>query len=73
MPTSGRSLVKDRAKAMCEQCVELQSKIERYQRIKETIGNQITVDRIKALLQEMRAQRTALHPGENVGEPFPFA
>ena len=47
---------------MCEKCAELDGKIEQYERIRSTIGDQLTVDRINELLNEMRAQKAALHP-----------
>jgi hypothetical protein len=49
-------------KPMCEKCVELDGKIEHYQRISASISDQLTVDRIKELVEKMKAQKAALHP-----------
>ena len=35
---------------MCDKCVELDKRIEHYQLILLSIGDQITVERIKALI-----------------------
>jgi hypothetical protein len=47
---------------MCEKCVELDGKIERYQRMASKITDQAMLDGIKGLIEQMRAQRAALHP-----------
>ena len=47
---------------MCDKCVELDTKIERYQRILLLIGDQVTVDRTKELIAELLAKKAALHP-----------
>lgn len=49
---------------MCEKCVELDKKIEHYQRVILAIGDQLTVERIEELIGELQAQKTALHPLE---------
>jgi hypothetical protein len=46
---------------MCEQCVELDRKIEHYQSILLSISDQSTIDRIKALIEELREKKAALH------------
>ena len=51
--------------AMCDKCVELDTKIERYQRILLLIGDQVTVDRTKELIAELLAQKVALHPEQD--------
>jgi len=48
--------------AMCDTCVELDKKIELYRRMSSQIADQITIDRIKALIEEMQAQKAGLHP-----------
>jgi FAD/FMN-containing dehydrogenase len=48
--------------AMCDKCVELDGKIEHYQRLSSTITDQRTLDGIKELVERMKAQKTALHP-----------
>ena len=47
---------------MCQKCSDLDSKIEHYERIGFTIGDQLTVDRIKVLVADMRAERAGFHP-----------
>ncbi len=49
---------------MCEKCKELDNKIEHYERIRANIGDQITVDRIKELLEQMRIEKAVLHPDD---------
>jgi FAD/FMN-containing dehydrogenase len=58
-------LVQLRANAeqkMCDKCVELDGKIEHYERISASISDQLTIDRIKELVEQMKAQKSALHP-----------
>jgi hypothetical protein len=45
---------------MCETCNELDKKIEHYERIAFSLNDQLTVDRIKALIAKL-AQKKALH------------
>ena len=47
---------------MCEKCVELDRKIEHYERLCLSITDQITIERIKALVAEMKAQKAKFHP-----------
>jgi hypothetical protein len=47
---------------MCEQCVEIDGKIEHYQRLSSGITDQLTLDEIKKLIEQMKAQKAALHP-----------
>ena len=47
---------------MCDKCVELDVKIQHYERIRLSIGDQVTVDRIKELVAEMNAQKAKFHP-----------
>ena len=47
---------------MCSKCAELDVKIEHYERIRLSIGDQVTVDRIKELVAEMNAQKAKFHP-----------
>jgi hypothetical protein len=47
---------------MCEKCAELDSKIEHYQRMASRITDQRTLDGIKKLVEQMKAQKAALHP-----------
>jgi hypothetical protein len=48
--------------AMCEQCKELDVKIEHYQRIARNISDQKTIDGLTRLVAELREKRAALHP-----------
>jgi hypothetical protein len=47
---------------MCDQCAPLDKKIEHYQKLLLGIADQLTVDRIKSLIADLRAQKAALHP-----------
>ena len=49
---------------MCDKCAELAVKIEHYERIRLSIGDQVTVDRIKELVAEMNAQKAKFHSEE---------
>jgi hypothetical protein len=46
---------------MCDKCVELDGKIEQCRRISSAINDQFTIDRLKALVAELEAQKAALH------------
>jgi hypothetical protein len=48
--------------AMCEKCVELDGKIEHYQRMSSRITDQAILDGIKELIKRMKAQKAVLHP-----------
>jgi hypothetical protein len=43
---------------MCDKCVELDGKIERMRLL---IADQVTVDRIKELVAEMKARKAEFH------------
>jgi hypothetical protein len=66
MSSAGRPMLcQARASAelkMCDKCVELDSKIEHYRRLSAGITDQPTLDGIKKLIEEMNAQKAALHP-----------
>jgi FAD/FMN-containing dehydrogenase len=47
---------------MCDKCVELDGKIKHCERISASISDQLTIDRIKELVEQMKAQKSALHP-----------
>jgi hypothetical protein len=49
-------------RAMCEKCVEIDEKIEHYQRLSSGVTDQPTLDGIKELIAEMSARKAALHP-----------
>jgi hypothetical protein len=47
---------------MCEKCVEIDSKIERYRRLSAGLTDPPTLDGIRKLIEQMKAQKAALHP-----------
>jgi hypothetical protein len=47
---------------MCEKCVEIDGKIQHYQRLLSRITDERTVRGIKELLARMKARKAALHP-----------
>jgi hypothetical protein len=52
----------DRRFSMCDKCVELDGKIEHYQRLASGIDDRATLDGTKELIEGMKAQKAALHP-----------
>jgi hypothetical protein len=54
---------------MCDKCIELDGKIEHYERIAASISDQLTIDRIKELVEQTKAQKAALHPQARVRPP----
>jgi len=50
---------------MCEKCVAIDRKIEHYERLCLSVSDQLTIDRIKALVAEMKAQKAKFHPDED--------
>jgi hypothetical protein len=49
---------------MCDKCVELDKKIEHYREVTLAIGDELTIERIKALIADLQAQKGILHPGQ---------
>jgi hypothetical protein len=47
---------------MCEQCVELDKKIERYRRLTAGITDPATIFQLKAAIEGFEAAKKALHP-----------
>jgi hypothetical protein len=47
---------------MCEKCIQIDAKIDHYQRLSVLITDQPTHDAIKKLIEGMQAEKTALHP-----------
>jgi hypothetical protein len=47
---------------MCDKCVELDGKMEHYRWIASMITDQLTRDRIKALIAQLELRKAALHP-----------
>jgi hypothetical protein len=50
------------AGTMCEKCVELDGKIEHYQRMASRISDPAMLAGIKELIEGMKSQKAALHP-----------
>ena len=48
--------------SMCDNCAELDVTIEHYEWTRLSIGDQLTVDRIKELVAEMNAKKAKFHP-----------
>jgi len=47
---------------MCDICDQLDEKIEHYKKVRAAMTDQLTVERITALIAELEAEKTALHP-----------
>jgi hypothetical protein len=47
---------------VCEKCVEIDEKTERYRSMASRITDQATLDGIKQLIERMQAQKDVLHP-----------
>jgi hypothetical protein len=51
---------------MCDKCVEIDGRIEHYQRLAFGITDRPTLDGIKKLIEGLETKKAALHP---VGPP----
>ena len=49
---------------MCDKCIQLDKKIEHYERLVSGVADELTLERLRELVREMRAQKTALHPDQ---------
>jgi hypothetical protein len=47
---------------MCGECDQLDEKIEHYKKVTAAMTDQLTIERITALIAELQAQKAALHP-----------
>jgi hypothetical protein len=47
---------------MCDKCIQLDKKIEHYERLASGMADELTLERLRESVREMRAQKTALHP-----------
>ena len=47
---------------MCDKCVALDRKIDHYEQMLISIGDRVTVERLKALIADLQAQKATLHP-----------
>ena len=54
---------------MCEQCKEIDAKIEHYQRVAERITDQKTIAGLNNLIRDLLRKRAALHPDHSKDEP----
>jgi hypothetical protein len=49
---------------MCEKCAEIDKRTEHYRRICNWIGDELTISRIRALIEKLEAEKASLHPPE---------
>jgi predicted GTPase len=49
---------------MCDQCVELDKKLEQYRRLASSITDQLTIDRLNKLIKDTVAEKAKLHPDQ---------
>jgi hypothetical protein len=47
---------------MCDKCAELDKRIEHYRKMTLAVSDQLTVERIKELIEDLQAQKVVLHP-----------
>jgi hypothetical protein len=47
---------------MCQRCVELEEKIERYRALARRVTDKATLEGIAMLIEKMEANKAALHP-----------
>ena len=47
---------------MCEKCVEINNRLERYRRLLLSVDNQDTVEYFEKAIASLEAQKAALHP-----------
>jgi hypothetical protein len=53
---------------MCDKCVKLDERIERYRGVSSSIDDQLTIARIKELIADLLAQKAMLHPEQKEKE-----
>jgi hypothetical protein len=53
---------RERGTQMCDKCIQLNKKIEHYERLALGMADDLTLERIRESVREMRAQKAALHP-----------
>jgi hypothetical protein len=58
------SLPKKGGNAMCDRCVELDDKIEYYQRMASKTTDPDLLDGIQKLIKRMKTQKATLHPDQ---------
>ena len=47
---------------MCDTCDQLEEEIVHYRKVATAMTDQLTIERILALVAELEAQKAALHP-----------
>jgi hypothetical protein len=47
---------------MCQKCVEVDEKIERYERLSSKVEDECMLVGIKELLERLKGEKAALHP-----------
>lgn len=47
---------------MCDTCNQLDERIAHYRKVMSAMIDQLTIDRIAALVAELEAQKASLHP-----------
>jgi hypothetical protein len=52
---------------MCDKCTDIDGKIAHYQKIIAGIYHRHTEQRLRALIEEMRAEKAKLHPNSQWG------
>ena len=53
---------------MCDACGPLEEKIVHYRKVLSAMTDQLTIERITALVAEVQAQKAALHPKQQVAK-----
>ena len=59
---SGGDHARMRGLGMCDRCIEIDATIERYRRISGGVTDQPTLDAIKKLSEQLKAEKATLHP-----------
>ena len=49
---------------MCDKCIQLDKKIEHYERLALGVADDLTLERIRESVRKMRAQKASLHPAQ---------
>jgi hypothetical protein len=47
---------------MCEKCNHIRETIDRARRLASGITDQLTIERLKAMIEDLRTEKTELHP-----------
>jgi hypothetical protein len=47
---------------MCEKCNHIRETIDRARRLASGITDQLTIERLKAMIEDLQIQKTVLHP-----------